>query len=191
MYKIIVASILVFQATGLVLLILLRKLDSGLPLPDEIFYTAIFLGVIFYLFSKNLKMFKEEKLDVSRNSGTIRMLTAALITALFLTLPLQTIANVDRSRSLYMFAWIKCSPQNTSYEEIQKAIEKKLGSEARSAFNMRVVEQQTRGFISISNETVELTSRGEVIFRSAKYLAEIYELDGWYRNNLWGNKECL
>jgi hypothetical protein len=191
MYKTILASILAFQATGLVLLIFLRKVDFGLPLPDEIFYIAILLGAVFYLFSKKLKIFRDEKLLAPRYSGMIRMLTAALITALFLTLPLQTIANVDRSRSLYMFAWIKCSPQGTSYEDIQKAIEKKLGSEARKAFNMRVAEQQKRGFISISNNTVKLTSRGEVIFRSAKYLAEIYELEGWYKNDLWGNKECL
>ncbi len=191
MYKVIVASILAFQGAGFFLLIFVRKVEFGLPLPDEILYVAILLGLIFYLISKKLKIFKEEKSLEAKYSGVIRVLTAALITALFLTLPLQTIANVDRSRSLYMFAWIKCTPQNISYENIQNAIKKKFGSEAVEAFNMRMVEQQKRGFVSITNNTVELTARGEVIFKSAKYLAKIYELEGWYRNDLWGNKDCL
>lgn len=191
MIKRIVALIFVFQVSGFILLIFIRKLDLNLPLPDQIFYSAFLLGGIFFLISRKLNVFKSNVLLESGNSRIIRILSAVLITAIFLTLPLQTIANVDRSRSLYMFGWIKCAPKGTSVNALNEAIKNHFGAETEQAFIMRANEQDKRGLVAVSQNEFQLTKTGEFIFISAKYLAQLYNLEGWYKNDLWTNKKCL
>lgn len=189
-YLLILAQILIFELVGFIFLVFIRKLNLELPLPDQIFYVSIFLGLSYYFLSLfgTPRWFKKLNIIESR---LVRILISGLIISLFLTLPLQTIANVDRSRSLYMFGWINCSPKGTTATEITSRIEKIYGIEAKQAFDMRVSEQVKRGFISERDGRLEITTTGSVIFKTAQFLAGVYNLKGWYDHDIWENRKCL
>lgn len=180
-------SLLLIQFIGILALLALRQVNQSSRLPDQILVVAILL-LIPSLYLDDEGRFSRKNHFVGINFKILVFLTSFFM---FLTIGLQTFTNVDRSRSLFMFEWIKCAPINTNLNTLQAKIRDNFGSEAEMAFSQRLHEQVSRGLVKINNNSPELTVAGNVVFISAVQLARLAKLEGWQRNFLWKqNEKC-
>ncbi len=93
------------------------------------------------------------------------------------------ILNIDRSRSFYALSWVsqgKVLVKSDGGFDLRGV----MSSESTNleAINQRLVEQESRGLIEISNDEVRLTKVGIVLFVFAEKIADIYDLQGWNQN---------
>ena len=175
------------QICALILLYFWRKSDgSSDVLLNQIFFSSLVAGFLAGSF-----MLLYSRIKGTRNSFELYFLYVGLSFFIFVTIPLQIIGNVDRSRSLYMFNWIKCAPLNSSQNIIQNRIEETYGTESLQAFKLRLQEQEARGLVNENNGFIELSKRGEFIFSIAKNVSKIFRLRGWIEHDIWNNPKCL
>lgn len=104
-----------------------------------------------------------------------------------LVVPVQTIVNVDRSRSLFIFNWVECRPDNISLQQLADLLEHKEGKETKKAFLLRYNEQSSRGLI---NGNGRLTYVGRLIYKIALLEVKFFNLPGWDKNKLWSDNNC-
>jgi hypothetical protein len=169
------------------LLIFWRRFDdNSTSLLNQIFFCALASSAIYFTIY-SLDNIEVGKFKLNENLFIYSVLSFFV----FITIPLQVVGNVDRSRSLYMFGWIECAPKNYGLKEIESAIDSKYGKESVSAFEIRLIEQQSRALVRIQNEKVTLTKKGEFVFATAKGVASVFKLSGWVNHDIWKNPRCL
>lgn len=144
-----------------------------------IFHCAIYLSEKYMLKTK-FKILTE-----------INVIYSCLSIVLFFTLTMNSLGNIDRSRSLYMLHWISCAPKGSNLEIIETQIQKKYGLETKLAFDFRIAEQINRGIVKIVNKRPILSTSGMFILRVAQIEAKAFELHGWERLDLWQNPKCI
>ena len=177
------------QIFGVLIIFLLRFFDTPLALPDQIFYVGILISTG-YLWVERRKGLMTGHLHSSERI-LVKTVFTLLILFVFLTIPLQVLGNIDRSRSLYMFGWIECAPKSASKADVFKQIENNYGKESLDAFIQRVGEQEQRNLVTSKDEKYVTTYQGHIVFQTAKVLAKVFHLDGWYTHDIWSNPKCL
>jgi len=177
------------QIFGVLIIFLLRFFDTPLALPDQIFYVGILISTG-YLWVERRKGLMTGHLHSSERN-LVKTVFTLLILFVFFTIPLQVLGNIDRSRSLYMFGWIECAPKSASKADVFKQIETSYGKESLDAFIQRVGEQEQRNLVTSKDEKYVTTYQGHIVFQTAKVLAKVFHLDGWYTHDIWSNPKCL
>lgn len=91
--------------------------------------------------------------------------------------------NIDRSRSFFVLSWIdkyhiKYVNQHAKLNLIQSA-----EAESQAAIDLRIREQIDRKLVSINHGELKLTGAGKTILMISNITAEIFNLDGWKKNN--------
>jgi hypothetical protein len=90
--------------------------------------------------------------------------------------------NIDRSRSFYVLSWadkdlIKYHEGTLDLKMVQST--EKLNA---SAIELRIIEQQKRNLIEISESKVKLTSQGKMLLKFSNITAEFLGLRNWQKN---------
>ena len=160
-----------------------------MALPDQILYIGILISIGFIWVERQWGLLTR-RFGASEKT-LVKIIVSLLILFVFLTIPLQVLGNIDRSRSLYMFGWIECAPASTSIDQMHKQIDDVYGKESLNAFLQRVNEQEQRNLLDLNNQKYVTSFQGHKIFQSAKLLARIFHLDGWYAHDIWNNAKCL
>jgi hypothetical protein len=101
----------------------------------------------------------------------------------------QTLLNIDRSRSYFILEWIECSPSKELLL-VQSKVGATFGAGEIKAFDLRLVEQETRGFISREGNNVNLTRMGSTLFKFSEISAGAFNLSGWEANKVWKDSKC-
>ena len=175
------------QFLCILLLVSIRRFSYSTRLPDQVLLIGLSLAIPSALLGKQ-RFLKFRNREVDFEFKLLVFLTSFFM---FLTIGLQTFTNVDRSRSLFMFEWIKCAPSGTTLTTLENLVEVNFGNEARIAFKQRLDEQQSRGFIKVVKNEPKLTKSGDFIFHSAVLLSRLANLKGWQNNFLWkSNLKC-
>jgi predicted PurR-regulated permease PerM len=162
---------------SLLILLLFRNLHY-FQLFEQLILTsilaAIFIFAIFYLLRRVNKRQNQNFTDY------IYLIIVASL--LFAFLAPNCILNIDRSRSFYVLSWVD---QN----EISFGADGKLVTSIKSpeALNIsgvreRISEQINRGLIVRDKNRLSLTFSGRIVLRFSNFVAQIYNLDGWFRN---------
>jgi len=168
--KKLIFTLILSNAMSLVFLILWRVFNSTNLLFDQILLLSIITFVLASIMSSSsfsdIKILKWEKVIVS--------LLAACLFYIFGT---AVLLNVDRSRSLYIFAWV--SECNKSMDCIQNFVSENYGERGWQEVLLRLQEQDSRGLMSISNGRVELSKMGNVVLYTASFSAQLFHLEGF------------
>ncbi len=90
---------------------------------------------------------------------------------------------VDRSKSLYLVAWVG-QQKSIEKENLFKKIEEKYGDADRFYLELRISEQIKRKVIVLNDNKLELSETGILYFRLANLVANIYNLKGWKNTGL-------
>jgi hypothetical protein len=168
--KKLVLALILSNTMSLLFLILWRVFNSTNLLFDQI----IFLSIITFILASimlsssfsDTRILKWEKICVS--------LLAACLFYIFGT---AVLLNVDRSRSLYIFAWVnEC---NKSMDCIEKYVTDNYGKRGWQEVFARLQEQDSRGLMNISNGHVELSKIGSIVLYTASLSANLFHLEGF------------
>jgi hypothetical protein len=184
------------QLVGFLILFVLRQFSQTTLIIDQmLLISAILFIFAFVLTNPNMKRsgvvkFPTFSNDSQKSNVIARMSIAAFVALFFLTISVQTIANVDRSRSMFMFEWIGCAPNSSQLSSIEASIIEKFGTESLIAFRQRVGEQQTRGLVQRNSSEISLTESGLILFEIEKFINSVFKLTGWNKNLLWDEKNC-
>ncbi len=164
MLRIIRNSTLIF----LPIFFMLRKLSDSSLIYDQLIFTSILTVLIStYLFKLN---------------GT-KLIVCVLIVAFIQNASSQVLMNVDRSRSLYIFAWAE--QESMRYVQGELNLDKVESPEKlnRLAIKIRIEEQVSRKLMFIDNEgRVKLSLGGQIIYQSAEITSKIFRLTSWRDN---------
>ncbi len=90
---------------------------------------------------------------------------------------------VDRSKSLYLVAWVG-QEKSIKKEILFEKIEAKYGDADRQYLQLRISEQIERNVIHLRNNKLELSKIGSFYFKVANLVAKIYDLNGWKTTKL-------
>jgi len=184
------------QFSGYLILFVVRQFNQSTLIIDQMLLISGLLFVLgFILTNPKLESNWVPKFSRFHNhpeySDSIARLSIAGFAALFfLTTSVQAIANVDRSRSMFIFEWIGCAPMSSGMKNIEANITEKFGTESLLAFRQRLDEQKTRGFAQVENSKVWLTKSGLTLFEVLKLINRVYNLTGWSKNLLWRVPGC-
>jgi hypothetical protein len=102
----------------------------------------------------------------------------------FVLIAQSTLLTIDRSRSLYILSW--AHHHKIQYQDnaiILKEIESQE-SKVVTAIAQRIEEHIARGLMAKEGNKIFLTQRGEVFYKVADVLANVYRLNGWKQNKL-------
>jgi hypothetical protein len=94
------------------------------------------------------------------------------------------ILNIDRSRSTYVLAWVDKGyvSNDSSAGLITNGILSKENLNEEATIQ-RIRENIDRGLISVSEESVRLTSAGRFLLLISQETADIFDLKGWKLNS--------
>jgi hypothetical protein len=141
---------------------------------EAILLSASFAGIIFTLLSR-----------VSKGSRIFLGCRLIIIGVLSFILVAQgTLLSIDRSRSLYILSWAHHHRIDVENDLIVLNRVKSLEARVPSAISQRIDEHVERGLMASNGEQILLTSRGEMYFKVADTLANIFQLNGWKQNKL-------
>jgi len=113
-----------------------------------------------------------------------KILVSGAISLLFFSTVQYSVLTVDRSRSLYLFAWIKSGAVKYDGKRITVLDFSKDPADLQNteAIAQRIDEQRSRFLMSVSNKDTQLTFGGNCLLRVSRILASIFNLRGWYAN---------
>jgi hypothetical protein len=195
-FRIFIFWLIIIQLLGFFLLFIVRLFSQSTLIIDQMLIVSGVLAFFSYAttnpdlrFLRNLK-FPDFQSSHNRSKGIARISVAGFAALLFLTISVQTVGNIDRSRSMFMFEWIGCAPNSIQLFGIENRIVEKFGTESLLAFQQRVEEQKTRGFIDGDGSSLDLTNSGVVLFHFQKTIQSVYKLTGWKKNLLWNVQGC-
>jgi hypothetical protein len=155
---------------SLVFLILWRFFNSTNLLFDQILLLSIITFVLASIMSST-------SLSDSKKLRQEKIIVSLLATCLFYIFGTAVLLNVDRSRSLYIFAWV--SECNESMGCIENFVTENYGKRGWQEVLLRLQEQDSRGLMSISNGDVELSKMGNVVLYTASLSAQLFHLEGF------------
>ena len=113
-----------------------------------------------------------------------KILVAALISLLFFSTIQYSVLTVDRSRSLYLFAWVKKGVVESDKGVIRILDYSQDPSDLHNvdAIAQRIHEQTSRKLMSVHNNKVQLTFADNLLLKFSRVVAAIFNLKGWYSN---------
>ena len=188
---------LVLFVIDIFLLFLWRQANPNSFLADQILCIAIVTASAFTLFLITRKTMGAESgrspvkgfwLQLINEPAVVVLLLISFVSSTVLV-QTQTLLNIDRSRSYFILEWIECSPSKELLL-VQNKITSVFGAGEIGAFNLRLVEQETRGFIAREGDTVNLTRLGSILFRFSEISAGVFKLSGWETNKIWNDSNC-
>jgi hypothetical protein len=158
--------------SGIVVFIFIRNL---MPLQD--IFTQI-LAVTFVIFSLNFLAL----LFISYSRWQINFLISITISLIFLVFSQAQVLNIDRSRSFYVLSWVDQEIITLDGSEI--GFDRICSSEMNNpqAIQMRLVEQDARGFVIQSGPNLRLTVLGNLQLFLAEKFATVFNLRNWFEN---------
>jgi hypothetical protein len=180
------------------LLFFWRQATPNSFLADQILFVAIVTASAFTLVLFVLKSFLSKKRSKSfAIESVLHMISQRFVMMLLLIsfvsstvlIQTQTLLNIDRSRSYFILEWIGCSPSK-ELTLIENKVEATLGKGELAALNLRLVEQESRGFIAREGDIVKLTRLGSFLFKFSEVSAGIFKLSGWETNKVWKDTKC-
>jgi hypothetical protein len=180
-------AIILTNLIGYLQFLIIRILFPNGPLLDQIFICTPVIFIDFLIITSAINKFEKKEKVQREEIHALKIISALLATLIFFTSGLLTLGNIDRSRSLYMFNWIGCAPNNHSKDQLYEDIEKKYGKEEAIAFEMRLEEQLNRKFVRINDGVIELTHTGQGVLRIAVTINSIFQLQGWKKHLMWKN----
>lgn len=197
--KLLLRIILIILFANILLVLSLacwRHFSATSLIADQILLLGFLISTLAFILSANSKYFvtfimgrkiaeKEIISDGLRKS--FAFLLSICVFFSILVVPVQTIVNVDRSRSLFIFNWVECRPDNISLQQLADLLEHKEGKETKKAFLLRYNEQSSRGLI---NGNGRLTYVGRLIYKIALLEVKFFNLPGWDKNKLWSDNNC-
>jgi len=168
--KKILLSLVFSNIITLVILILWRIMNSTNLLFDQVFALTIvtFISSLFLsrVKSLNIAVLKWERVCVS-----------LLAASLFYIFGTAVLLNVDRSRSIYIFAWVnEC---DRSLNCIEDYVSDNYGKRGWDEVLIRLKEQDSRGLMNVSDSQAELTIAGRLVLNSARISAQLFNLEGF------------
>jgi hypothetical protein len=108
----------------------------------------------------------------------ILAITSVLSILFSYSLTTSSIMQVDRSRSVYVIAWVD---QFKSEQKIENFVSNNFGGVEKTALHQRIQEQISRGFIAEPNDgELTLSKKGKVLLRVAIVLAATFNLESYY-----------
>jgi hypothetical protein len=107
-----------------------------------------------------------------------------LIVLIFFTITSLTLVNVDRSRSIYVLSWISEDRVKLNNNYIDLAQVKSTEKLNIDGVRQRINEQIKRGLVIKDGNQLELSKGGLVIVLISKYVAKVFNLNGWDKNRL-------
>ena len=142
---------------------------------DNIFNNILIITIVITILHLVLNNLLKSKFDIS---------LILLISLIFFTITSLPLVNVDRSRSIYVLSWInegKIKINNNVIDLAQVESKEKLNIDG---VRQRINEQTERGLVIQDGNRLELSKSGQVIIIISKYVAKIFNLNGWEKNNL-------
>ena len=141
---------------------------------EQMLFSASITGAIFFALSRVTWRFGK--------SFGFKLIAIGTLT--FILSAQGTLLNIDRSRSLYILSWAHHHRIDVENELILLNRVKSLEARVPSAISQRIDEHVERGLMVNNGQQVLLTSRGEMYFKVADTLANIFQLNGWKQNKL-------
>lgn len=166
----ILLSVVFSNIITLVILIIWRIVNSTNLLFDQIFVLTIIT------FFASLFLSRVKSLNITFSKWE-RICVALLAACLFYIFGTAVLLNVDRSRSIYIFAWVnEC---NRSLNCIEDYVSDNYGKRGWDEVLTRLKEQDSRGLMNVSDSQAELTFTGRLILNSAGFSAKLFNLEGF------------
>ena len=112
-------------------------------------------------------------------------LIAFLVVGLIsVNLSTQSIAlNIDRSRSFYVLSWAEKNLIEYSDGRLDLHMVKSNEKLSVTSIELRIIEQQKRNLLEISESKVRLTTQGKILLSFSNLTAKILGLRNWEKNN--------
>jgi len=179
------------------LLFLWRQTNPNSFLADQILGVAIVTAIAFTLFlligktmgtKARRNPLKSRLLQMINEPALLVLLLISFVSSTVLV-QTQTLLNIDRSRSYFILEWVECSPSKELLL-VQNKVGATFGAGEIKAFNLRLVEQEARGFISREGNNVNLTRMGSTLFKFSEITAGAFKLSGWEANKVWKDSNC-
>lgn len=188
--KRLIAYLFALQVLAYFMFWIIRLFSRSTLIPDQLLISGLMLIVIILAISKinNLKYFRFDEDLHPKIKPSYLFLICLTSFSIFISSSILTVGNVDRSRSIYLFEWIGCAPKNIKKSLIEQRILTEYGQESLMAFQQRVNENLSRGFLIQNNENIGLTQSGKILFWIARLISDIFNLTGWFQNALWKEK---
>lgn len=142
---------------------------------DNIFNNILITSIVVTIFCLVLNNLLKNIFDVSQ---------ILLIALVFFTITTSTLVNVDRSRSIYVLSWIsegRVELNNNFIGLDQVRSKEKMNIDG---VKQRINEQIERGLVTQSGNKLELNKSGLVIVLISKFVAKVFNLNGWEKNRL-------
>lgn len=148
--------------------------------PNLLFESILFAGLVSFLLIVSMQIFisKKFKKAFALKLGTVFTIQLVAFNLLFFSTMM-----VDRSKSLYLVAWVG-QEKSIKKEILFEKIEAKYGDADRQYLQLRISEQIERNVIHLRNNKLELTEIGSFYFKVANLVAKIYDLNGWKTTKL-------
>ena len=140
---------------------------------DNIFNNILIISILVTIFCLILNYLLKNIFDVSQ---------ILLIVLVFFTITSLTLVNVDRSRSIYVLSWIsegRVALNNNYIVLDQVRSTEKLNIDG---VQQRINEQIERGLVIQDGNKLELNKSGLVIVFISKFVAKVFNLNGWEKN---------
>jgi hypothetical protein len=148
--------------------------------PKILFESILLTGLLSFLFIIFAQFFITKKF---KKSFTLRLGTVFTIQLVAFNLLFFSTMMVDRSKSLYLVAWVG-QEKSIEVESLFEKIEAKYGDADRQYLKLRISEQIERKVIHSDNNKLELSEIGTFYFKVANLVAFIYDLKGWKNTEL-------
>lgn len=177
-YVPLITSIISIQIVCFFVLFCLRYTsDKGSFLFEQILAVTMAISVTVLLFL----LLKRNKLKIRFSLPVLVSLTL-ISSMLFFILAQFSLLNIDRSRSFYVLSWVENSSVTISLGNIDLSDVRSPEKQNAEAILNRVREQESRGFLSISDSEIALTQKGKFVLRIANVLGKLYRLENWQFN---------
>lgn len=140
---------------------------------DNIFNNIFIITIVITILHLVLNNLLKSTFDIS---------LILLISLIFFTITSLTLVNVDRSRSIYVLSWISEGrvQLNNNYISLdQVRSTEKLNIDG---VEQRINEQIKRGLVIQDGNKLELNKGGLVIVFISKFVAKVFNLNGWEKN---------
>jgi hypothetical protein len=165
--------------SALIVLALWRLITPTTLLFDQ------FVLLTFMIFMASLYLLQMRIFSKIKSCDNFTKFLVATVCALFFFSTFEYgILAVDRSRSLYVFQWVKDGKIDVK-GGIHIRNVKSIEAKDQNAIYQRIIEQEKRKLMYIDQDSfsVKLTTLGDLFLSSARLLSKVFSLNGWRSNS--------
>lgn len=110
------------------------------------------------------------------------MAIVVLIIAVITQFEASIFLNIDRSRSVFILAWVNNHEIDVSQGNVRVVKFTSSEMENLDALKLRIDEQVQRGLIKVGSDKIFLSASGKLVLHFSQKIASIFQLDGWEQN---------